>query len=412
MKLADLVKTYLENYNFLIDQLAYLFTDDDYKTYLSELNNESKDKKWDRCIQFNKLLTDEYFDLFIESKLKLFSHKDEDSKVLSESLFGEKLALKKIFNNRDDSIKNVIWYYLHIMVLMIELAQKNKNNTRIEKLRKIIDNNITIYEKSKNDAEKLNKTGMSDPKNIIKDMLGVDVNVQTNDMIGDIVKSFESTMANMKKGEAPDMAALFPSILEISKNISDKYSQKISSGEIELEKIMGGITKNIPGMDGNLDNINKMMGGNIGEMMGGMFKKEEKKELVIIDEDFSTSQVDLGKIKESSNINIGKMLNVADSFGVIPGLDNGSDNNKMPKLNDLLGMMGGGGMMGAGGGGKNMPNLNELFSMVSSMDKANTKEGAEEMQNKLSGMLSSMGLDMNKINKDLESFKDKNNEMD
>ena len=408
MKLADLVKTYLENYNFLIDQLAYLFTDDDYKTYLSELNNESKDKKWDRCIQFNKLLTEEYFDLFIESKLKLFSHKDNTSKILSESLFGEKLALKNIFNNRDDSIKNVIWYYLHIMVLMIELAQKNKNNDRIEKLRKIIDNNITIYEKSKNDAEKLNKTGMSDPKNILKDMLGVDVNVQTNDMIGDIVKSFESTMANMKKGEAPDMAALFPSILEISKNISDKYSDKISSGEIELEKIMGGITKNIPGMDGNLDNINKMMGGNIGEMMGGMFKKEDKKELVVIDEDFSTSQVDLGKIKESSNINIGKMLNVADSFGVIPGLDNSSDNNKTPKLNDLLGMMGGG-----GGGGKNMPNLNELFSMVSSMDKANTKEGAEEMQNKLSGMLSSMGIDMNKINKDIDNLKNnKKDELD
>ena len=383
MKLVDLVNTYLQNYNFLIDQLAYLFTDDDYKTYLSELNNESKDKKWQRGINFNKLITNEYFDLFIESKLKLFSHKDDSSKILSESLFGEKLSLKLIFNNRDDSIKFIVWYYLYIMMLMVELAQKSKNEDRIKKLGTLIDSNIAEYEKNKITVEKLNKSGMSDPKNIIKDMLGVDVNNETNDMIGDIVKSFESTMANMKSGQAPDIASLFPSILEISKNISTKYSDKITSGEIELEKIMGGITKNIPGMNGNMDNISKMMGGNISEMMGGMFKKEEKKELVVIDDNFSTSQVDLGKIKESSNINIGKMLNVADSFGVIPSLgnDNSKDNddNKMPKLTDLFGMMG-------------------------NLDKANTKEGADDLKNKLTSMLGGFGLDMNKLGLDMNKM--------
>jgi hypothetical protein len=391
MKLADLVNTYLQNYNFLIDQLAYLFTDDEYKVYLSELNNESKDKKWDRCVKFNKLLTEEYFDLFIESKLKLFSHKDELSKMLSESLLGEKLSLKQVFNNRDENIKTVLWYYLDIMVLMVELAQKNKNETRIEKLRTLIDNNISNYEKSKETAEKLNKSGMSDPKNIIKDMLGVDVNVQTNDMIGDIVKSFESTMSNMKPGEMPDIAALFPSILEISKNISEKYSDKIGTGEIELEKIMGGITKNIPGMDGNMENISKMMGGsNIGEMMGGLFKKEEKKEMVIIDEDFSTSKVNLGQIKESSNINIGKMLNVADSLGVIPSLTENvnEDNNKIPQM-------------------KNMPNLNELFGMMGNLDKANTKEGAADLKNKLNSMLSGFGVDLDKLNSMTEELEKK-----
>lgn len=379
MKLADLVKTYLENYNFLIDQLAYLFTDDEYKVSLFELNMESKDKKWGRCVDFNKLLTDDAFELFIESKIKLFSHKDDLSKVLSECLFGEKLSLKKIFNNRDESIKNVLWYYLHIMVLMVELAQKNKNESRIEKLRKLIDSNIADYEKNKKNAEKLNKSGMSDPKNIIKDMLGVDVNIQTNDMIGDIVKSFEGTMSKMKPGEMPDISALFPSILEISKNISSKYSDKINSGEIELDKIMGGITKNIPGMDGNMENISKMMGGNIGEMVGGMFKKEEKKELVLIDENFSTSQVNLGQIKESPNINIGKMLNVADSLGVIPNLGGGDDDSN------------------------NMPKINDLFGMMNSLKMDDSKENKEDIKRKLGGMLSGFGLDMNKITQDIEN---------
>ena len=33
----------------------------------------------------------------------------------------------------------------------------------------------------------------------------------------------------------------------------------------------------------------------------------------------------------------------------------------------------------------------------------------DKIQNKLSGMLGSMGIDMNKLNKDLENIKDKNN---
>jgi len=339
MKLSDLVKTYLQNYNFLIDQIAYLFTDEDYKLYISELNKESKDKKWSRGVDFNKLLTDEFFILFLESKTKLFSHSDDLTKNVSECLFGEKLALKKIFHNRDDSIRFVLWYYLQVMMLMIELGKKDKDEDRIKKLGDLIDSNIAEYEKSKEAAKKLNETGMSDPKNIIKDVLGVDVNNQTNDMLGDIVKSFEGTLSSMKTGQPPDIASLFPSILEISKTISTKYADKISSGEIELEKIMGGITKNIPGL--NTD-FSKMMGGgggggglppemgkmmegmlggsDMGKMMSNMFKKPEKKQTVMIDENFSTASVDLGKINESSGINIGKMLTVADSFGVIPDL--------------------------------------------------------------------------------------------
>ena len=134
MDIDYIVKNYLQNYNLLVEQLAYLFTDDEYKTYLLELNNEPKDKKWNRGSNFNTLLTDNMFELFIESKMKMFSHKDDESKKLSESLFGEKLSLKKIFNNRDDSIKFMLWSYLHVLVLMNEMSQKKKNKERIKRL--------------------------------------------------------------------------------------------------------------------------------------------------------------------------------------------------------------------------------------------------------------------------------------
>ena len=412
MKLSDLVKTYLQNYNFLIDQIAYLFTDEDYKLYISELNKESKDKKWSRGVDFNKLLTDEFFILFLESKTKLFSHSDDLTKNISECLFGEKLALKKIFHNRDNSIRFVLWYYLQVMMLMIELGKKDKNEDRIKKLGDLIDSNIAEYEKSKEAAKKLNETGMSDPKNIIKDVLGVDVNNQTNDMLGDIVKSFEGTLSSMKTGQPPDIASLFPSILEISKTISTKYADKISSGEIELEKIMGGITKNIPGLNTDFSKMigggggagglppemGKMMegmlgGSDMGKMMSNMFKKPEKKQTVMIDENFSTASVDLGKINESSGINIGKMLTVADSFGVIPDLTSqATDENDtgMPKLSDLFGMIGGGGL---------------------------NNKNPEELKNQLEGMMGKMGIDLSKLTQDLDKLnldkeKPKENELD
>jgi hypothetical protein len=205
-------------------------------------------------------------------------------------------------------------------------------------------------------------------------------------MISDIVKSFEKTMAGVSSSDGvPDMAALFPNILEISKKISSKYSDKISNGEIELDKIMGGITKNVPGMEKVLQGGGL---GNIGEMMGGMMKKEEPKQKVIIDENFSTANVDLGKIKENSNFNIGKLLNVANSLGVIPGLNDESNNsnsaNKLPIM--------------------------DLFNMMGSLEKGNVSK--EEMKSKLDGILGNMGIDMEKMTKEFNKKYDKNDDLD
>jgi hypothetical protein len=397
MDINSNIKEFLQNYNQLIEQLGYLFTDDDYKEYLIALNNETKDKKWENGNNFNKLLTDEYFQLFVDSKVKLFS-----SEPLAEALFGEKLSLKKIFHNRDDSIKFVLWSYLHLMVLMIESSQPKKNKDRIKKLIKVIGDNLPELEKSKNKAEKLNKSGMSDPKNIIKDLLGVNVNSQTNEMIEDIMKSFETSLSG------GDNANPFAGILDISKKISTKYSDKINTGEIQLDKLMEGIQKSVPGMDKMLGGGGLGAMGGMSEMMGGLFngKKEEKKETVIIDENFSTSQVDLGQIKESKGMNIGKMLNVADSLGVIPGGDNSGLAGLMSS-----GLMSGSllsGMMPKGDNKTNtpnMPNMSELFNMMGGLDKMKSKEEAAELKGKLDSFLEkNLGLDVNKLNQDIKKM--------
>ena len=396
MDIDYLVKSYLENYDLLVEQLAFLLTEESEKETLLVLSGESRDKKWLRGVNFCKLLNDDSFELFLESKVKLFSHKEESTKKISEELFGDEITLKKIFNNRDDSVKFVLWSYLHSMVLMIEFAQKKKNKDKIKKLSKVMEEYAPELEKCKKNVQ---TTFGRDPKNMIKDMLGVDVNDQTNDMVADIVKSFETTLQG--GANANPLAG----ILEISKKISEKYQDKINQGDIQLDKLMEGIQKTIPGMDqvlkgdgkGGLGGLESMMGGmmggaggagGLGGMMGGLFGKgEEKKETVIIDENFSTSNVELGKIKESGNLNIGKLLNVADSFGVIPSF--GGESKKE----------------GSDGSDSAQPNLAELFGMMNGIGKIKTQEEADALKAKVDNFMEKkLGLDMNKVSQDMEKM--------
>ena len=453
MDIDYIVKNFLHNYDLFIEQLAYVFTDQEYKDYLKELNMESKDKKWERGQQFANNLNEEYFDLFLDQKMKLFANKDLQ-------LFDDKLSLKKIFNNRDDSIKSVLWSYLHLMVLMSDMAKRKEKGKkdRIKKLSKVIEENVSELEKNKEKAAKLNKSGMSDPKNIIKNMLNVDVNDDTNEMISDIVKSFESTLDGNSNP--------FAGILNISQKISSKYANKINTGEIQLGKLMEGIQKTMPGMDkvfkagesgdpndmkGMMDNILGGMAGGLGGLAGGvgggdmvgmgdmlsgldgltgglsglaggLFNKEKEQQKVIIDENFSTSKVDLGQVKESKSMNIGKLLNVADTFGVIPG--GKKKEGSMDVLGGLGSLLGGSGsagglgsllggsgsegglgslLGGSGAKGEENTNMTELFNMMGSLSKDNNN--MEDVKNKMDTFLEQkLGIDVKKMNDDLENL--------
>jgi len=120
--------------------------------------------------------------------------------------------------------------------------------------------------------------------------------------------------------------------------------------------------------------------------MGNMMKKEDPKKTVVIDENFSTANVDLGKQSESAlaNLNIGKMLNVADSMGMIPSF--GKDDKESDSGNQL---------------GNQLP-MGDLFSMMNNLNSGNVNP--DEMKNKLSGLLNTMmpGFDLDKMTKDIE----------
>jgi predicted ATPase with chaperone activity len=166
-------------------------------------------------------------------------------------------------------VKNQYWDKLFRLYIEYNKTLENGNNMRFTML---LDSIKTI-----------NNTLSSKVKN---DILKVDVNNTTNNMIDDIVGSFQNIMGNKSNP--------FDNIMNITTMISDKYKNQLQNGEIQLDKIIGGIDGVIPGL---------------------MKKTEEKKEPVIIDENFSTDNVNVGEIKEEGGNNFGNMMKMIPNMG-------------------------------------------------------------------------------------------------
>jgi len=367
---------FLDYYNSFIKQLKIIFPDANVTEILTKIENENDDSKKARGLYFAGLIDEENFDLFLKSKIKVFSHKNELNKQLSESLFNENLSLKSMLNNQPDDIKKIIWSYLHNLYLHSNINDKDKIN-RLNQM--LTDNNKDVKDK-------------------LHDIFGNDINSQTTNMIDDIVNSFEQILNNSKGNP-------LSGILNISQQISSKYADKINSGEIELNKLMGSITKtmpnmptngempditNIPGMEGLGDMMKNMM-GSMGPMMGSMNPNQEKKseEKVIIDENFSTASVDVGKLEENKGgMKIGSMLKMADGLGVIPG-------GKKNKNNDNDGL---GSLM------SNLMNNNNMSNNINEEEINNLMPQFGKVMNVLQKLDGNGEADMDKLKEEMDAL--------
>lgn len=235
---------------------------------------------------FNCLQNDDLFELFVYCKIKVFSSKTVETNNLSNSIFGEDLSLKILLNNKTEFVKAKIWSGLLSMYRDLELDNDKREN-RLEKIK-----------------IKMNELGKELSSQVKNDMFNLDVNGTTNNMIDDIVSSFQDVM---NKNSNP-----FDNIMNITNKITEKYHKKIEDGEIEIEKVMGNLQENLP---------------NIGSMM----KEEKEKEKIIIDENFSTADVKVEKQKEKvGGFNVGNMMKAAQSMP-----DIGNLSNVMSKLTNI-----------------------------------------------------------------------------
>ncbi len=362
---------YLQMFSHFIEQLKVIFPDEETTNFLCEIDSLSDQDKILRGQNFSLSIDDKNFELFCESKIKVFSHKSKNTLAISESLFGKNLYLKNILNNQSDDVKKVIWNNLHTLCFLCELLKPEnlQDSERIMQLTKLINIDDSSEEESEEEQEASNFN--DDTKKKLQEMLGVNVNNETTSMIDDIVGSFESVLTNQSGGNP------LGGIMDISQKISVKYADKINNGEIELDKLMQAITSKVPGMD-------QMMGG----MMGGSKDKAKPKEKVLIDENFSTASVEVGinKEAESKGMNVSGILKMADQIGVIPG---GKQSSKESGIEDMM---------------NGIPGIGKVMEMMQKLENTNTQEDAETLKLEMDKFLQSeLGVDIDKLNEQLES---------
>lgn len=335
-----------EKLSVFITQLKTLYSNNESQLLLLEnlekINNDNFGLKSNLYNFYESLGNEDLFKLFLRSKIKLFSTKTEETNKVSESLFGPELTLKSIFNNRSKDVKDNLWRYLHLFYLLIESNLENKSEDKINKLSKLLDNN--------NESKKIELSTSEMSDKVKKDILNVDVNDSTNNLIDDIVSSFQTSLDG--NSENP-----FDCIMDITEKITSKYKDKLASGEIELDKMMGSITSTLPG---------------IGNLIG---KKEEPKEKVIIDDNFSTDQVELGnKDEEKKGFQLSGMMKMMNS------------------------------MNGKGGG----PNLKGLMDVMGKLNNVKTDEDAKELKGEMDTFLEKeLGLDVSKLNETINKIESK-----
>jgi len=214
---------------------------------------------------YDSLNNDELFTIFASAKIKVFSAKTVETHTISTSLFDENLSLKHVFNNMAENIKDTLWIGLFNLYIQLE-RHHNKHPERVAVLKETIKS-IRGGQTSKARSDLF--------KNVIK----ADVNNTTTNMLDDIIGSFQNVMSN--NGNP------FENIMGITEMITQKYGSQIENGEVEVDKILGG--------------------------MGSMFTSGAAKEEapVVMGENFSTADVELGKEEEKKGFNLGDIGKLA-----------------------------------------------------------------------------------------------------
>lgn len=305
------------NFITFIKHIEKIFINND---FINKLYNENVNQRLERIKKFNNSINDTtLFNYLLKKKIKLFSNKEKNTKIVSESIFGSEITLKKIFNNQDEDVKLLFWNDLvNLLISYNEYILNENDNDLIQNL--IIDKINKLKENNNNKKQFLN------PKEGLNKILNTDnLNETTNDMINDIFGTFENSLNDPNSNP-------FANIMNISQTISEKYKNKIENGEINLDNILKNMTS-LPGME-NMGNVVEMLSKQI------IPSNNEPKETIIIDENFSTALVK--KEEENiNNLNIGNLLNIfnnplINSINEISKKDNKNDNiNEIDNIDEI-----------------------------------------------------------------------------
>ncbi|VVU94658.1 hypothetical protein CPAV1605_383 [seawater metagenome] len=365
---------FLEKYSEFLSQIKIMYPKKDSDVHVRVLSLEKLDEekrldygqKFNNCI--NKSTTHKNY--LMSRKIKLFSAKNEDTKNISYSLLNT-IPLKKLLNgNLNENSKNVIWEFIQLLFVFSELSNKEKSNLNksyIRDLLKCVEDNHAKPDKPEPKQVEKRSAPNSNDQNI----LNLDVNPETNNMINDIVSLFQEGM-----DDGAD-ANPFKNIVEVTKKITENYQNKIEKGDIDLDGLLKSIQKTMPDMP-DISNLD----------LEGKTEEEIKH---IIDENFSTADVELGD-KEKKE-------------GSGSGMDLGGMMKMMGKMTESLG----------GGGGKDgepdMGNLNKLMESMGGFKMPESEEEAKEHSDKMRKILETdFNMDLSELDKLKDDLENKGGE--
>ena len=354
-------KQYDEKYSEFVDQILKLYPDQNSDVYkcVKQINSLDQQQKRDCGSQFSELINKSTTNKnqLLSRKIKLFSSKVNENKKISYSLL-KFIPLKKLLNgNVTSQVKDIIWDYILLLYVFTELSTKDKNKVDKTLIKQILH---SVNDSSKKNSDTTNSE--KDIKPVVKEnkdvnkqnILNLDCNKETNNMINDIVGMFQNNLENEDNDGNP-----FKNIVEVTKKITEQYQGKIENGDIDLD----GLLKNIQGSMPNLPNLN----------LEGKSEDEIKH---IIDENFSTADVNVGESKK-------------DEKG---GFDMSQMMGMMKNLNDTL-----------GSGGEGMEGLSKMMESLGGMKMPENEEEAAEHSEKMRNILQK---DFNMDLSELDTLKD------
>lgn len=354
-------KQYDEKYSEFINQILKLYPNESSDVYkcVKQINSLDKQQKRDCGLKFTELVNKSTTNKnqLLNRKIKLFSSKVDLNKKISYSLL-KFIPLKKLLNgNVSNDVKDIIWDYILLLYVFTELSSKDKGNIDKNLIKQILhsvndnskknsenttttnsekDSKLSKKVEKNNDADKVKKNNNTDAEK--DNILNLDCNKETNNMINDIVGMFQNNLESDDNDGNP-----FKNIVEVTKKITEQYQGKIENGDIDLDSLLKSIQGTMP----NLPNLN----------LEGKSEEEIKH---IIDENFSTADVDVGEAKkdEKSGFDMSQMMGM------------------MKNLNETL-----------GSGGEGMEGLSKMMESLGGMKMPETEDEAAEHSEKMRNIL-------------------------
>jgi len=279
---------YLEKYAEFLNQLYEMSSL--LHNQIDENKNLSDEEKINNGIKFHSVINSSKDNktLFLNRKIKLFSSKSNVSTVLFKNI-----SLKKVLNNQSNKVKKNMWDFIQLLYVFIDIIVTDEPD---------ITYNKKLIEQIQSEYKEIPKVNAY-PEILSK----LDVNEKTNELIKDVIKTFNEDNIDFKNGDPVNI------LMNIANEVQSKYGESLDNGEIDVKNLIEQLSKVNP----ILENLTKTL--NLDQLT-----KEEQK--VVIDENFSTDQITVKNTKQDETPNLMEIMKIMDQF------KNPDENNPIGKM--------------------------------------------------------------------------------